>query len=249
MEKQLFETFIKKYNLSGLVEDVRLNSNGTDLSCVAMTSDKKMFVNVELLNNTFFKDKEVGILGSTKIKKMLACFSENINISCYVDEQDDSYVKKLIFEDSTTLSEFICANPAGMSNVPKLKTIPEFNAEIVLTTEFRNSFQKACSALGDNAKNFTLLMSKKNQRLELVLGYKENNMSDRIAIACPTTEGKGVLQEQLTFNTKHLKEIISANSDIDNIIFGVSDKGLGSVSFKTNNYKCDYYLVKVDIEE
>ena len=44
MEKKNIETFIKKYNLNGILEGVIWTANGNnDLSVTAMTSDKKLY--------------------------------------------------------------------------------------------------------------------------------------------------------------------------------------------------------------
>ena len=76
MEKKHIETFIKKYNLGGAIEGVLWQNDNDNLSVTAMTSDRKLFASVQLEKAaSFFKDVEIGIQDTSKLKKMLGVLS------------------------------------------------------------------------------------------------------------------------------------------------------------------------------
>lgn len=249
MEKKHIETFIKKYNLGGAIEGVLWQNDNDNLSVTAMTSDRKLFASVQLEKAAgFFKDVEIGVQDTGKLKKMLGPLSDNIALSLDIDENDKTRVRKLVAEDSKITIDYVTAQKDVIDPVPKMKNVPPFGVEVTLTPDFIDAFSKAFSALGDDAALFTLIMSKKKQKLEMVLGYKQN-LSDRIAMEVTTTAGKDTVKNPISFNAKHLKEILNANNEVANPVLNVSEAGLASISFSDSGFTSQYYLVKIDVED
>ena len=91
-------------------------------------------------------------------------------------------------------------------------------------------------------------MSKKKKKLELVLGYRGNGLSDRIALGIETVAGKDTIKNPISFTSAHLKEILAANDEGDSIL-KISEAGLASVSFEKDDFKSQYYLMKVEVED
>ena len=92
-------------------------------------------------------------------------------------------------------------------------------------------------------------MSKKKQKLEMVLGYKQKNLSDRIALEVLANAGKDTVSKPISFNAKHLKEILSANNEVKDPVLYVSELGLASISFDDGDFKSKYYLVETEVED
>lgn len=251
MEKKQIETFIKKYNVGGLIEQVRWNNDGKDnLVATAMTSDRKLFASVQLEKGaTFFKDVEIGIQETTKLKKMLNVLSDNISLALDIDENDKTRVRQLQGEDAKNTFDYPTAQPGVLDSVPKMKNIPTFDVEITLTPEFVETYNKAFSALGDDQALFTLIMSKKKQKMEMVIGFKQKNLSDRVALEVTATAGKDTVKNPISFNAKHLKEVIAANNEVENPVLLISTAGLASIGFKKDGFDSQYYMIKIDVED
>lgn len=251
MEKKYIETFIKKYNLGGAIEEVRWTNDGGNLVTTAMTSDRKLFCSVALEKGaSWFKDVEIAIQDTSKLKKMLAVLSDAVNLSLDIAEDDATRVRQIVGEnaDGKDIINYVTAALSVLDGVPKMKNIPPFTVEIILSEDFINKFNSAFSALGDDATSFTLIMSKRKQKLEMVLGYKQN-LSDRVALEVATNTGKDIVKNPISFDAKLLKEILSANSEVKNPTLNVSEDGLASVSFDQDGFKSQYYMIKIDVED
>jgi hypothetical protein len=249
MEKKYIDTFIKKYYLGGSIEKIRWTSDSTKLLGVAMTSDRNLFVSTESEKGSFFNGVEVGIQDTSRLKGMLNVLSENITINADIDQNDATRVRWLNLNDDNTTLVYVTADVGVIDPIPKMKTIPTFDVEIDLTDEFVATYLKAKSALPE-ADLFTLVMSKKKQKMEMVLGYKENVNSDRIIMTVPTQTGKDTVKKPISFNAKHFKEIIAANNECKapkKLL--VSEAGLASLQFEEDGFKSLYYLIKIDVED
>ena len=249
MEKKSIETFIKKYTLAGSIEGVLWQNVNNNLSVTAMTGDRKLFASVQSENSaTFFTGVEIGIQDTNKLRKMLAPLSDNISLTLDVDEKDATRVRKLTADDGKISIDYVTAAKDVIDPSPTMKSLPPFTVELTLTPKFVDGFSKAFSALSDDKLLFTFIMSKKKNKLEMVLGYK-SNLSDRIAMEVDAVSGKDVVSAPISFNAKHLKEILTANSEVENPILSVSEAGLASIKFDSGDFKSQYYLVKIDVED
>jgi hypothetical protein len=251
MEKKNIETFIKKYNLNGTIEGVVWSAvnNNADLSVTAMTSDKKLYTSVQYTKAAFFNGVDIGVLDTTKFKKMLSPLSDNIALSLDIDENDKTRVRQIIAEDGKISVNYVTAGVDAVDGVPSMKNIPPFTVEISLTPEFIDAFSTSFSGVDDKDALFTLIMSKKKQKLEMVLGYKQKNLSDRIALEVTATAGKDTVKNPISFNAKHLKEILAANSEVKDPVLNVSELGLAGITFNDGDFKSQYYLVKTEVED
>jgi len=250
MDKKKLEVFIRKYNLGGNIEGVIWTNENGDLATTAMTSDKKLFASVVLEKGASFfpAGTDIGIQDTTKLKKMLNSVGDNVTLSLDVDENDATRVRLLKADDGNNTMKFVTAQKDVLNAIPKMKNIPSYTVEILLTPKFAESFSKSYSAIGDPNTLFTLVMSKKKQKLEVVLGYKQQ-LSDCIEIGVETTTGKDTVKDPISFSANALKEILAANSEVEDATLSVSESGLASVSFKKDDFKSQYYLVKIEVED
>jgi hypothetical protein len=250
MEKKHIETFIRKYNLNGAIEGVLWQNDNNNLSVTAMTSDRKLFASVQLEKAaSFFTGVEIAVQDTNKLRKMLGVLSDDVALSLDIDENDATRVRQIIVEDGKNIMSFTTAAKDIIDPVPMMKNVPPFGVEITLSPEFIDTFSKAFSAVADDQALFTLIMSKKKQKLELVLGYKQNLLSDRIVLDVATTVGKDTVKNSISFSAKHLKEILAANREVVNPVLNVSEAGLANINFTDSGFTSKYYLVKIDVED
>ena len=153
--------------------------------------------------------------------------SDNIALSLDMDTTDKNRVRTVLGDDGKNTMTYLSGGRGGdVDGIPTMKNVPPFTVEITLTPEFIETFTKAFSSMDDKDALFTLVMSKKKQKLEMVLGYKQKNLSDRFAFGNYGNTGQRYGGKPISFNAKHLKEILAANSEISNPTLNVSELGL-----------------------
>lgn len=250
MEKRQIETFIKKYNLGGNIESVRWVNEAGTLRAKDMTPDKKLLMHVELANFTGFPATTVGIGDTGRVKNMLKTLGDNITLSLDTAPNDPNRVTSLRIEDDKRTATVTAANLNNWdSPEPKIKTMPTFEVEVKLTKEFITWFLAAKAALPEE-ELFTLIMSKKKQQLEMVIGYKGKNNSDQCISAVDAVPGKDTVTNPISFSAKILKEIISANDECcEDSILKVAEAGLASIEFSKDGFTSHYYMMKIDVED
>lgn len=247
MEKNTIETFIKKYHLNGLIEGVQLDIKNSTINLKARTADKTFMVALHQ-KKTDLPDASVGIMDSPQLLKQLGSLSENISLTYATHVGDANYVMGLVMDDGKLEQTHVCALIANLPDQPNLKSIPTtFDVEISLTDDFISTFLKAKNSLG--AKLFTLVMNKKKQKLEMVLGYQEKNAASKSSLQLPTLNDKDTVTEPISFSADHLKEILAANSEVKDAVLKISEQGLACVEFDSPEFQSKYYMVKVAVED
>jgi len=250
MEKKNIEAFIKKYHLGGQIESVMWENINDDLSVTAITSDRKLIEYVQLKDGAknFINGVKVGVNDTSKLKKQIAFLSDNISLTLDVDKNDPTRVIQILGDDGNNSSEYPTADLSVIDPVPTMKNIPLFDVEIKLSPEWIDTFNKGFATISDDNTLFTLIMSKKKNKMEMVLGYKKN-LSARVALGVDAVVGKDVVKNPINFSAKKLKEILAANSDVQNPSLLVSQAGLANISFESDNIKSKYYLIQVEVDD
>jgi hypothetical protein len=234
MEKQQLNRFVSKYNLAGLVESVKWESKDGSLSTSFISDDKSVLGNVTMkefdgINSTF------GVYDTTKLIKMLSVLGDTVDFS--INDIDGKAVS-LKFKDSSTSVNYMLADLSVIPNVPDLKQLPPFNAEIKLDSNFISKFIKAKGALDENNFTFTC----KDGKGQIVLGFSNIN-TNRISIDVDCTCEGDV--NPISFSATYLKEILVANKEATDATLKISSQGLSHIHFEIDNYESNYYLVEI----
>jgi hypothetical protein len=239
MKKTILDTFIKKYNIGGNIESVKIVVKDKELITSAITDDKNVMAHVKVTDFTALDDIEIGIYDTAKLKQMIGVLGEDIEIS--TNTKNDK-VTSLNFSDQSTNVQYVTSDLAVIPVAPNIKKIPDFNAEIELNNEFISKFIKAKNALSD-VDTFTLTMNKKN-KLEMVIGFTNTN-SNKITLNVTAKEGKDKVSKPISFSAKYLKDILTSNNDCEGAVLRSSDLGLANISFTKDNFVSTYYLVEI----
>lgn len=247
MQKTKIETFIKKYNLGGIIEEAVWKVEQKTLTASTMTSDKKSLASIEMPNFDGFGDIKIGVKNTSKLKSMLDALGDQISFDLNTDENDPARVRSLVISSGGREANYVVADVDVIAKVPTMKALPVFEVEIKLTDTFVDAFLSAKAALPE-ASMFTLVMNKKRAKLEMVLGYSNIN-NDRIALDVETETGKDKVTAPIHFNSGVLKAIIQANPDVKGAVLKVSEKGLATIDCSTAEYKAQYCMIKMDSEE
>lgn len=239
MNKSKLENFIKKYYLGATNEMVKIESDGKDVSTSFITDDKSL---MGIIKGKGFdlEEFEVGINDTSKLRSLLGILSEDITFSLN-KEDDKAYSVSL--SDKETDVIFMLADMTVIPSVPKLKALPDFTVEIPLNKDFISKFIKTKNALSE-VDTFTLIMDKK-KKLNFVVGYAGGVNSNCVSLAISPKDGKDTVSQSISFSAKYLKEILLANSDVEQSVLYVSDKGLAKIQLNTPEFETTYYLVEI----
>jgi hypothetical protein len=235
MEKQQLNRFVSKYNLAGLVESVKWESKDGSLTTSFISDDKSVLGSVTM--KEFEGDAaEFGVYDTTKLSKMLSVLGNDVDFS--ISDIDGKAVS-LKFKDKSTSVNYMLADLSVIPNVPDLKQLPDFNAEIKLDSNFISTFIRAKGALQDE-NNFTFVC--KDNKGSIVLGHSNIN-TNRINIDVDCT-CKGDV-DPISYSATYLKEILVANKEATDATLKISSQGLAHISFLIDNYESNYYLVEI----
>lgn len=245
MEKTKLDGFIKRYNLNGCVESVKVESSKDDnkLKTRFISEEKHVLGTVELKGENF-GNSELGVLDTAKLKQLLGVLGNDISVSTV---EHDGRIISLNFADGSTKVNCMLADISVIPKVPNMKSLPDWDVVLPLNKEFMSRFIKAKGALPE-VNTFTLLMSKKSGKLEMVIGYSSIN-SNRVSIEVEPEKDKDSVSDPISFSAKYFREILSANSDATEATLNVSSKGLAFIEFETSDYSSQYYLTSVDLSD
>lgn len=235
MEKQQLNRFISKYNLAGLVESVKWESNKNTLTTSFISDDKSVLGNVSM-SEFEFQNAQLGVYDTTKLTKMLAVLGDTVDFT--ISDIDGRPVS-LKFKDGSTSIDYMLADLSVIPNVPDLKKLPDFNVNVKLDSNFISKFIRAKSALTDE-NTFTFVC--KANKGQIILGYSNIN-TNRISIDVDC-ECDGDIQP-ISFSATYLKEILNANKEATDAVLKISSQGLAHIHFKVDKFESNYYLVQL----
>jgi len=248
MDKKQLETFIKKQHLGGTINAARWICKDNTLKAVIMSEDKKLLTSVEIEKFDGLPETELGILDISKLKQMMGVVNDDMSLELETDPADSKRVQSLVISGVSASVNYVTADLDVMKGAPKLKSVPSYDVEIKLSEQFIETFLKAKAALPD-VKLFTLIMSKKKNKLEMVLGYSGSVNNNRIVLQIQPEAGKDTVKEPISFSAVALKEILSANSECVDPVLKVSEQGLAFMEFGKDGFKSQYYMIKIDLED
>jgi len=240
MNKEILETFIKRYTLGGEINKVKWKYTAKDKTLhTRAATDNRSFIADVIMNDfvDFGTDDVVICIGDTeKIVKMMSPFEDDLDFT--LNKSGD---RVLGFTMTNQDIECYCtaADPTSIDPVAKnLQDVPEWHVIIPLTEEFLDKFISAHTALND-VTSFSVGMNKKG-KFEVVIGYTTAN-SNRIRITPPTDPIKNTIDVALNFPVKNVHQVFKANQDITDGTLSINSAGILRVYFKNNKYTCTYY--------
>jgi hypothetical protein len=235
MNKNNLLKFIQKYSLGGLIESVAWNAEGTKLSVRFISDDKTLLGEVEF--NAFTSTPfNVGIYTTSLLKNMIGVLDSDIALK--VDKAGDKAVTLKLSSDDTETS-YQLADLGVIPPVPDLKALPDFGITIDMTSQMVDRFIKAKGALSD-VDTFTIFTE--GGDLKMAIGYSSISTNRVTFTAIKGFDGD---VKPISFSSKYLKEILTANKEATSAKLKVSTDGLANVEFLIDNFACKYYLVEI----
>jgi len=243
MVKASLKNFIQKYHLGGAADSVKWKIKNNVLSTRFIAEDKSVlgFVSME---NVDLPNSEFGIYGTANLSRVINMLGSMIDISIKNAGQDDPIA--LEFKDDGFNVSFALSELSVIPKAPDADDVPsDWVAYFKLNDDFAEKFVKAVNAIG--SKNFAITYDKAHGIARVVVGYSTVNTT-HVSIDVESEYTGNPLPTKL-FSAKHLKEILNANKEADEMTLSVSSEGVANISFDILDYKSDYYLIEVDEDE
>ena len=241
MKKQDLLTFISKYNL-GSIEAVAWKTKGDTIITKFISDNKTVLGSVKLSNvdvkksEDFFDEQDYGIIYTSQLVKLLAVMESEITIS---PNKKSERIVGLTIKSTNKKINYALADLSVIPTIPSLKTIPPMDLEIVIDEQFTDAFIKGKNALPD-AHSFTVMSE---PYTKIVIGHSNLN-SNTVEWSVKTQKTAKI--KDVSFKAELFKEILSANKDCTMAIFKVSEKGIGTITFESGDFKSTYYLIAIN---
>lgn len=248
MDKSKFVSFLSKYTLGGVIQSVKLETEGGALCTKFMADDNTLMGDVRLKNFPV-SVPEIGIYNTETFSKMVSVLGNDINV--HVAEENPT---SIVLDDGSTTVDFRLSD---MEVIPKVKVTPKdmvYNLTINITKELIDKFNKAKAAFGPDARNFTVAKNKKTGKYQILLGTtKSNNISLELSY-------EDIMNDiaPISFSSDYFKEILSANRESTGTmkIFarpsdnGKTATGITKIEFESDDFATTYHITSfiMDVE-
>jgi hypothetical protein len=239
MEKVKLEKFIKKYFLDS-IESVVWSSQDGYLETRGISEDNNAVVFVRV-DDVSFPEGTYGVYNTKKLLSLLSALGDEIEVDSVFDSSNMVSMGLKITDGLTTVN-YILSDPNIIKKAPVEANLPKFEVTIPIDENFTNTFLRGKAALSDEDL-FTVYSD--GDTVDVIIGYSRNN-TNRITISRPNETGNTL--KHISFSTKYMKDILSANRDIDGGgHLSVSSRGIAYVSFRgLMGFTSKYYLVQVN---
>ena len=235
MNKAYLDRFISKYSLGDSVNSVVWKVNDEVLTTEFITLDKSLLGKVTL--DTFqFEEIELGIYDTKQLASLLSVLNDDISLTV-VKSQDK--VVSIKFEDSYASVNYMLSDLSVIPDVPKMKSIPEFELSLKIDSLFITKFISGTNALAEH-ETFTVLTDENTNTCKFVINFATIN-TNRVTL--PVTVDTFSDVGPLSFNAELFSKVLQANKECESASIEVSNRGLARASFKVDNYEAVYNLV------
>jgi hypothetical protein len=237
IERSKLETFISKYHLGGLINQVVWNYNGKTLSTKFVSETRTLLGNVSWAGFSYKDPFDIGIYNTEKLVKMIGILEPDISLDVISTE---SVAKALHVKDKKIDVHYILSKLDVIPQVPDKAKLPDFDVTLVINKDFIERFIKGCAALPEVG---TFTLDVKKTKTTLTLGYTSVE-SNNIVFDVNVEDVKPI--SKVTFPSALFKEVLSANKNAKETLLHVSEKGLARVIFKEDDYESTYNIVAVE---
>jgi len=235
MNKAYLDRFISKYSLGDSVNSVVWKVNDEVLTTEFITLDKSLLGKVTL--DTFqFEEIELGIYDTKQLASLLSVLNDDISLTVVKSEDKVVSIK---FEDSYASINYMLSDLSVIPDVPKMKSVPEFELSLKIDSLFITKFISGTNALAEH-ETFTVLTDENTNTCKFVINFATIN-TNRVTL--PVTVDTFSDVGPLSFNAELFSKVLQANKECESASIEVSNRGLARAKFKVDNYEAVYNLV------
>ncbi len=253
MKKSKLLDFISKYHLGGNIESVIWNVKNGEFSVRFMSEDSHLLAEIIMknLSETILVNgkemngevAELGVYSTSQLIKLLNVVDDDIALSLVkVDRgQYGEVYGSFKIEDKSDVKagiNFMLTETSVIHPTPVIEKLPDFDLKLILDSSFKKKFINGKNALPDD-EIFTIITT--NDTVKVVIGHQTIN-TNRVTIL-PEIEGEFKKIDNISFNSTFLKEILTANSEAEELFLKVSTQGLAVIEVTTADFDAKYYLI------
>jgi hypothetical protein len=227
--------------MEGLIDSAKWIIKDNQLSVNFISPNKNLVGNVTV-SNFDFRDAELGIFDTTKLNKLLAITSKDLQIETV---KAGKTFTKLLISDNQFNVNYSLADTMLISKVPQVDE-PDYEIEASLNNDDLMAIIKAKTALVDvetvNFKSYSSIEGK--PQLELVFGNNDD-YSNKISYYIQQITKYDIHRDfSIFYNSEILKSIMNANKEVSRGKLFLSLNGLIKLEFENNDIKSTYFLVQ-----
>jgi len=236
MKKAKLEKFIKKYNLNGLCNSVKISNKGGNI-LTSFTTDQKDVLGFVMCSDVKLSEDPIdfGIFNTQTFQKILNAMQSDVNVSF---DEEDGKVKALHLVDDVFSSTIQLADLDIIETAPQINETPPTDIKISINVIGIDQFIKAKGALADSER---MAFVQGSDGVKLVLNHAEH-ATDTISLDMQSEVVGGSIPV-MSFNADKFKEILSANKDCLSGTIELSSQGLMTIIFKGDDFQSKYLQV------
>lgn len=237
INKYLLQSFISKYYLSGLNNQVKWRIQDNTLTVYAGEKGRVCKVH---LNNFPLEDSELGIFDTGKLSKLISIMGGIIELKL---EKIKSIFTKLYINDNNYDLTYSLADILILGKTTWYKDPESYDIELELTSEDIDALIKAKGALLD--VNNMLITSTIDHNGDLTCKFifgDNNEFSNKISYQISGKITKDNIS--IPFNSDIIKDILNSNKEMVNAKIKISELGMMNIEFTSENIQSSYYIAR-----
>lgn len=227
--------------MEGLIDSAKWTIKDNQLSINFISPNKNLVGNVTV-SNFNFRDADLGIFDTTKLNKLIAITSKNLQLETV---KSGKTFTKLIISDNQFTVNYSLADTMLISKVPQVDE-PNYEIEASLSNDDLMAIIKAKTALVDvetvNIKPYSSIEG--NQQLELVFGNSDDYSNKISYYIQQISKYEAHRDFNIFYNSELLKLVMNANKEVSRGKLFLSLSGLIKLEFENDDIKSTYFLVQ-----
>lgn len=236
VNKNTLQSVISKYYLNGVFNQVKWRIENNTLTIYAGSGGRAAKV---YLKNFQFEDCELGIFNTHQLSKLLAiCNGELL----FETEKTHKVITKLKIADSNFDLNYSLADLFVIPHANYFPNLEEPSGYFELEKEAIDALIKAKTALSEQSGlliRTTTNLDGENV-CEMIFGDIEN-FSNKVTYTL-----NGTINEEFEFplNSDSLKDIFSANKDMDRGTLKITSDGMVQINFYSDEIESEYFIIR-----
>lgn len=239
IHKNILQSIISKYYLSGLIESVKWSINQNKQLIINFISPSGEMIGSVSCDNFDVEPMDIGVSNTSQLIKLLQVTNEDLELNFI--KQNKVYTKLNIsdkqFNVSYTLADLmIIPKPATADNIEFIVEFPLINTDI-------NALIKAKNALPDSETVVISHDALDGNKIKLEFGGDIEYANKVLYNINISNEADIDFNLDSLYNSNIIKEILSNNKDTDYATMSLNPEGIMKLSFQKENITSVYYLV------
>lgn len=239
MNKKFLESFINKYNISGRVEKVTWEATDSGVY-IAFAGDDHNMAGFIKTNNTFLPTGRYDIFDTSQLRSLLSVLKDDITFNVVTSDDGSNDPVAFMITDGETKVKYVLADSSVIPPSPKLNNLPQPEIALKIDQQFMTTFVRAAGALRD-VGTFTVISDGSEARI--VVGYSQSTNQTNVSISVEAITNAQM--PPISFSSHYLRDIFMANKEMNEATLFVASKGLAHLDITLDDFKLDYYLIKI----